>query len=73
MVGVRQEDRRAQFLQLSRGEGFDGRLCADRHENGREDFAVERRQARRPGSAIPRGNFEWESHVFIFPRRLSNR
>ena len=48
MVGVAEDDLRAERMQFLGRHRFDGPLCADRHENRRLDDTVRCRQSASP-------------------------
>ena len=42
MVGIAQDDFRAELLEVAMARGLDGALCTDGHEGGRLDHAMRR-------------------------------
>jgi hypothetical protein len=52
VIGVAEDDLRADFLEVAVPHRLDGALRADRHEGGRLDDAVRRPQLAAPGGAV---------------------
>ena len=63
MIGVAQNNAGAAFFQLPRRQPFDGRLRADRHEDGRLHAAMRRFQDTGPSGAISRQHLKAKRHV----------
>ena len=61
VVGVAEDDLRAELPQLARLHRLDGRLGADRHEAGRLDHAVRRHQTSGAGGSVARLHGELEA------------
>lgn len=60
MIGVAQHERGVDVLEMFGREGFDGGLCADRREDGREQVAVRGGERPRAGASIAGGEGEIE-------------
>ena len=52
VIGVAEDDARADGLELARGHRLDGAVGADRHEDGRRDLAVRERERAGAGVAV---------------------
>jgi hypothetical protein len=61
VVGVSEHQRGAQFVQLGRGEGLDGRLRANRCEDRRDEVTVRGGEDAYPGTAIEGGDAVFEN------------
>ena len=60
VVGIPEDDLRAELGELIRVDGFYGALRADGHEDGRLDFAVGKIERAAAGSGIRTGGVEGE-------------
>ena len=63
VVGVREDDLRADSLEIGRRQRADGRLRADRHEDGRRDGPVGQGERARPRGARGCINPEFEHQM----------
>ena len=60
VIGIGEYECSAQFFDLCGREGLDGRLCANRCEDGRDEVAVRCVEDARAGAVVARGNVELE-------------
>src|SRR5882757_1720444 len=73
MVGIAKNDFGAKFLKRFVAQTFDGRLCANRHEERRFNRAVRRGQAAATSLPVGMKNGEVETHVASLTGRSKNR
>lgn len=69
MIGVGEDDARAELLERVLRQSFDGGGSADRHKRRRFEYAVRRREfSSARTSRVGLGNLEREAHLYIVVR-----
>ena len=63
MIGVAENDRNAQFLEIAHRHRLDGALGSDRHKDGRLDDAVRGRDETAAGAPIPMRDVKGKGQV----------
>ena len=73
MIGVGEDDARAELFECVLREAFDGGGSADRHEGGRFEYAVGRREfSSARACRVGLGNLERKAHFYIVALRGSS-